>query len=176
MVEASTLSDLAILRLGEEKENIKKNRKTLKEGFSLKPMKKGMAEDLSQWRLEFTGKPGTSWEGPVYAGTFKIDKDYPEKAPVFIFDKLDGKETFQHINVYPTGKVCIDVLTSAYKPERTLLEIGEHIADMLYNPNPKSAANSSLNKTYMENKTEYEKKIKEQAGRIKAYQDSIAKK
>ena len=173
---SSALSDLAILRLGEEKENIKKNRKTLKEGFSLKPMKKGMAEDLSQWRLEFIGRPGTIWEGPVYSGTFKIPKDYPERAPIFIFDKLDGKESLQHINVFSDGSVCIDVLKTAYKPERTLLELAEHIEGMLYTPNPRSPANSLLSGLYTMSKKEYESKIKAQAERIKAYQDSIPKK
>lgn len=176
MVEKTGLSDTAILRLKEEKEHVEKNKKLMKEGFKLKPVKNGMAEDLSEWRLEFLGRPDTIWEGPVYKGSFIIPKDYPTKPPKFIFDKLDGENPLQHVNIYKNGEVCIRLLTRHYSQERTLLEVAEQIEELIYTPNGKSAANTKLGALYSKpDKGEYEAFIKEQALRIMQFQSSLGK-
>lgn len=170
------LSDVSLLRLENEKKNLREKRKTFPEGFSLKPGKKGFADDLSEWRFEFKGRPSSIWEGPIYRGWFRIKENYPTQPPVFQFDKvLEGDKPLQHINVFQSGDICLDVMKKAYNSERTLLDLALAIENMLYKPNEKDPANGTLANLYKKNVAEYEAAIREQSKKIKERQDASKK-
>lgn len=57
---------------------------------------------------------------------------------------------FLHMNIYSSGKTCIDILNDkiGYTPAKTCVEILKALEDFLYRPNPKSPTNSELAKIF----------------------------
>jgi len=95
-----------------------------------------------KWNCIIYGREGTIWEGGEFQGTLEFPANYPLKSPVYIWKGL-GKNKFYHMNVYSSGNTCIDILSSAYNPATTILEILIGLENLLYDPNPKSPTDGS---------------------------------
>ncbi|PHT62744.1 SUMO-conjugating enzyme UBC9, partial [Capsicum annuum] len=103
----------------------------------------------------------TDWEGGHYPLTIYFSEDYPSQPPKCMLPK-----GFFHINVYPSGDVCLSILNAAtgWSPAITVKQILLGIQELLEHPNPSSSAQFECNKLYMEqDKTEYKRRVKEQA-------------
>jgi ubiquitin-conjugating enzyme E2 I len=66
--------------------------------------------------------------------------------------------------VYPSGTICLSILNEdeGWRPAITIKQMVLGIQDLLDNPNPKSPAQSEAYHLFVNNPTEYKKRIKEQ--------------
>lgn len=82
--------------------------------------------DLTTWHCLIPGPKGTSWEGGLYPLTMVFPSDYPASPPTCAFPP-----GFIHPNVYPTGKVCLSLLSNdddlggQWAPSLTVTQVGE---------------------------------------------------
>ncbi|KAF8702560.1 hypothetical protein HU200_032944 [Digitaria exilis] len=128
-------------RLAEERKSWRKNHP---HGFVAKPetMPDGSV-NLMVWKCVIPGKEGTDWEGGYFPLTLEFPEDYPSNPPVCKFPA-----GFFHMNVYPTGAVCLSILGSAWKPSISMTQILVGIQDLLDNPNPASPAHHECYQLY----------------------------
>ena len=167
MVEPSKLSITALSRLKNEEFELKSSQSKFPKGCTVKPKANGMSKDYSVWIVTFLGREKTFWEGGKYRGELRIPSDYPNVAPTFIFDKINGV-TLKHVNIFADGRVCIDILTgNAYSPDKSLFEIIIALDSWFYDPNPKSPANGEMNSLFLKDPVNYEKIIRAQAAETK---------
>jgi ubiquitin-conjugating enzyme E2 I len=70
-----------------------------------------------------------------------------------------------HPNVYPSGTICLSILNEeeGWRPAITLKQVLIGIQDLLDDPNPNSPAQSEAYQLYMNNKTEYKRRVKNEA-------------
>lgn len=157
---------LCLERLKSEKRDTRSELKRQNLDIKCALKKQGLAENLQIWNITIAGRPNTPYEGKVVTGTMTFTDDYPVVSPQFKFDKVDGKP-FQHINVYGDGTTCLDILNpDTFTSQTTVAEILKALDNFLYDPNPKSAANKSLEVLYSSNRAEYDKIIKEQGEKL----------
>ncbi|XP_066343689.1 SUMO-conjugating enzyme SCE1-like [Miscanthus floridulus] len=145
-------------RLAEER---KSWRKSHPYGFVAKPetLPDGSV-NLMAWKCVIPGKEGTDWEGGYFPLTLHFPEDYPSSPPVCKFPA-----GFFHVNVYPTGAVCLSILSSAWKASVTVRQILIGIQDLLDNPNPASAAQDICFRLYKKDMPKYKDHVRQQAKR-----------
>ncbi|TVT99686.1 hypothetical protein EJB05_54883 [Eragrostis curvula] len=149
---------IARSRLVEERKSWRKNHP---HGFVAKPVTlPDGTVNLMVWNCVVPGKEGTDWEGGYFPLTLQFSEDYPTRPPVCMFPA-----GFFHVNVYPTGAVCLSILSSAWKPSITVRQILVGIQDLFDHPNPASAAQDISYRLFTKNKAEYKKRVREQAKR-----------
>lgn len=70
-----------------------------------------------------------------------------------------------HPNVYPSGTICLSILNEeeGWRPAITLKQVLMGIQDLLDEPNPNSPAQSEAYNLYMHNKSEYKRRVREEA-------------
>ncbi len=92
-------------------------------------------------------------------GTFKLSmvftEDYPNKAPQIKFITK-----MFHPNIYADGAICLDILQNQWSPIYDISAILTSIQSLLTDPNPNSPANSEASRLYVENKGEYNRRVK----------------
>ncbi|CAN4088107.1 unnamed protein product [Withania somnifera] len=146
-------------RLAEERKAWRKNHP---HGFVAKPETGPDGSlNLMVWHCTIPGKPGTDWEGGHYPLTMHFSEDYPSQPP-----KCKFPQGFFHINVYPSGDVCLSILNAGtgWNPAITVKQILLSIQELLDHPNPSSSAQFDCTMIYMQqDKTEYKRRLKEQA-------------
>ena len=150
--------DIAKERLLQERKNWRKEHPF---GFIAKPMisKETKEVNLYFWECIIPGKKDTEWEGANYRVTMEFNEDYPNKPP-----KCQFKPVLFHPNIYPSGTVCLSILSEDedWKPSLSIPQILLGIQDLLSNPNPNSPAQADPFLLFTTNKTEYFRKVKEQ--------------
>ena len=67
------------------------------------------------------------------------------------------------MNVYGSGDVCLDILSSRWKSSLTIKQILLGLQSLLDEPNPNSPANTHASSLFRTNKSLYSQKIREQA-------------
>ena len=97
---------------------------------------------------------------PFEDGTFRLvlrfDESYPNKPPsVKFISKMF------HPNVYPDGQLCLDILQNRWSPTYDVSSILTSIQSLLHDPNPNSPANALAAQLYLENRSEYIRRVKE---------------
>jgi len=72
-----------------------------------------------------------------------------------------------HPNVYPSGTICLSILNEeeGWRPAITLKQVLIGIQDLLDDPNPNSPAQSEAYNLYMNNKTEYRRRVRQEAAK-----------
>jgi len=97
-------------------------------------------------------------------GELRFPAGYPEHAPDFYWDLFGPEKEFQHMNIYESGRTCIDILNTlaGYKPATNCVEILKAMEEFLYKPNPKSPTPSMhhLAELYVKEKKAYEMHVK----------------
>jgi len=114
--------------------------------------------NLFEWNAIIFGPEGTPFEGGSFRLRMKFEPSYPNAPPkVFFYSRMF------HPNVYPNGRICLDILEEPdkWKPEIDASSVLFGIQAMLGDPNPDSPANGEANKLYMENPKEYERRARE---------------
>eukprot|EP00906_Rhabdomonas_costata_P038183 RCo053907 len=154
---------IAEARLREERRNWRKEHP---HGFSARPREKEDGNlDLMRWEVIIPGKAGTPWEKGEYKLTMDFSDDYPSKPPKCRFTPV-----LFHPNIYPSGTVCLSILNEDkdWKPSITIKQILLGIQDLLDNPNPGDPAQAEPYHLYINNRAEYEKRVRLEAQKYPA--------
>ena len=147
MLKSSKFSQSALVRLQNEEIELRKFKSKIPKGCTAKTTTNGMSKDYSIWKITFLGREGP-WKDGIFSGELIFSDDYPDVAPLFIFDPIND-QTLQHVNVFDDGEICIDILADAYTPDKTLLDIIIALDNFFYKPNVKSPANEDMAKFYV---------------------------
>ena len=154
------MTSMAVQRLAEERKRWRKDRPF---GFSARPEKTETGKiNMLKWLAHIPGKKDTSWDGAFYPLTLEFSKEYPIKPP-----KCKFPAKFFHPNVYPSGTVCLSILSEdeGWRPSITIKQILLGIQELLNNPNSKSPAQSEAYVMYSRDRKEYNRLVKVQAQR-----------
>ena len=152
------MSGIAQARLSEERKNWRKDHPF---GFIAKARKKADGTlDLMDWEFGIPGAKGTPWEGGLYKGRITFGDNFPSTPPKVCF-----LPPLFHPNVYDSGMVCLSILNEneGWKPSITVKQILMGVQTLLNDPNPKSPAQGPAYQSFMKNRANYEKRVKEQA-------------
>eukprot|EP00826_Nyctotherus_ovalis_P011711 TRINITY_DN13051_c0_g1_i3.p1 TRINITY_DN13051_c0_g1~~TRINITY_DN13051_c0_g1_i3.p1 ORF type:complete len:161 (+),score=32.09 TRINITY_DN13051_c0_g1_i3:146-628(+) len=135
--------------------DFKNLRDNLPEGISAAPKE----DNLFTWEAVIFGPEDTPWEGGIYRLELKFPNDYPNRPPTAQFIT----EVF-HPNVFDDGHVCVDILRDKWTPVMNAEMVLISIQSLLNDPNPKTrpdyAANCVAAKMFVENRKEYNAKVR----------------
>lgn len=104
----------------------------------------------------------------MYKVRIDFSPDYPSQAPVVSFTP-----PIFHPNVYTSGRVCLSILTSEWRPAISVKEILMGVQDLLDTPNENDPANGQANSVYRRNKSTYKARVKEEARKHKPLGEQI---
>uniref|UniRef100_A0A914BW11 UBC core domain-containing protein n=1 Tax=Acrobeloides nanus TaxID=290746 RepID=A0A914BW11_9BILA len=152
------MSGIAAMRLVEERKSWRKDHPF---GFIAKPAKKPDGTlDLFNWECAIPGRKDTIWDGGLYKLRMIFKDDFPSTPP-----KCRFEPPLFHPNVYPSGTVCLSLLDEGkdWKPAITIKQLLLGIQDLLDAPNQEDPAQADAFQVYVQNKQEYEKRVKRQA-------------
>lgn len=104
------------------------------------------------------GPVGTLYENGKFCFEISIDNksDYPFTPPKV---KLNTK--IFHPNVDNDGNICLDLIGKNWTPTLNFRTLVLSLSSFLEDPNPDDPLNIDASKLYIENKDEYDKKVKE---------------
>ncbi|KAF1882748.1 hypothetical protein Lal_00002929 [Lupinus albus] len=151
------MSGVARSRLAAERKAWRQNHPY---GFVAKPyIGPDGSVNLMMWNCFIPGEAGTCWEKGHYPITLIFNENYPTQSP-----RCHFPYGFLHPNVYKdSGEVCLSIIGYDWKPEITVKQILMGIQFLLNNPNPASPANSEFKMVFVQDRVEYERKVREQA-------------
>jgi len=152
------MSGIAIERLIEERKAWRQDHPF---GFVARPAKNiDGSMNLLSWDCIIPGRAATLWEGGQYRLRMTFKDDYPSTPPKCRFDP-----PLFHPNVYPSGTVCLSILDEEkdWRPSITVKQILLGIQDLLDNPNSRDPAQADAYTIYMQNRAEYERRVREEA-------------
>jgi len=155
---------IALSRLSEER---KAWRKDHPYGFVAKPVKnKDGTMNLYAWECLIPGRKDTPWAGGHYKLTMAFKEDYPSSPP-----KCKFEPPLFHPNVYPSGTVCLSILDEEkdWRPAITIKQILLGIQHLLSEPNASDPAQAEAYSIFTTNKTEYERRVRQQAQKYMSY-------
>lgn len=66
-----------------------------------------------------------------------------------------------HPNIYPDGRICLDILQNQWSSVYDASAVLTSIRAMLGDPNPLSPANNEAAQIYCEDMSEYERRVRE---------------
>ena len=149
---------MSLKRLHSELKELTKEPNNL---FSVGPCE----DNFYKWNIIMIGAPDTIFDGAIIKAYIEFSKDYPNKAPSFIFIT-----PLFHPNIYSDGKVCISILhegidetgyeniSERWNPSHSVNSIIMSIILILITPNLDSIANVDNYKLIRDNYTEYKEK------------------
>jgi ubiquitin-conjugating enzyme E2 I len=152
------MAGIAQGRLSEERKSWRKDHPF---GFIAKPAKNEDGTlNLFQWECAIPGKKDTIWEGGLYKLRMLFKDDYPSTPP-----KCRFEPPLFHPNVYPSGTVCLSLLdeNKDWKPSISIKQLLVGIQELLNNPNIEDPAQADAYQIYVQNRVEYEKRVRRQA-------------
>ncbi|XP_026471621.1 ubiquitin-conjugating enzyme E2-17 kDa-like [Ctenocephalides felis] len=113
-------------------------------------------DNIMLWNAVIFGVEDTPFEDGTFKLTLEFSEEYPHKPPIVRFTS----RVF-HPNVYGDGRICLDILQKKWSPTYDVSSILTSIQSLLGEPNPNSPANSVAAQLYKENRSEYEKRVRE---------------
>jgi ubiquitin-protein ligase len=93
-------------------------------------------ESILKWHATIQGPEGSRWEGKEWKVDLEFTESYPMQAP-----KATFLEDVQHPNVFPNGKVCVNVLNQIWTPVSSVVSILVSLQMLLACPNLNDPAN-----------------------------------
>ena len=150
---------MSLKRLHSELKELTKEPNNL---FSVGPCE----DNFYKWNIIMIGAPDTIFDGAIIKAYIEFSKDYPNKAPSFIFIT-----PLFHPNIYTDGKVCISILhegidetgyeniSERWNPSQSVNSILISIISMLSSPNLDSPANVDASNLWKNNYDAYKKII-----------------
>nr|CAX77005.1 lesswright [Schistosoma japonicum] len=158
MGEYAEAEGIALKRLAEERKAWRKDHPF---GFVAKPLKNPDGSlNLMTWNCSIPGKKGTLWEGGLFNLKMYFKPEYPTTPP-----KCKFEPPLFHPNVFPSGTVCLSLLDEEkhWRPAVTIKQILLGIQDLLDHPNPKDPAQADAYTLFIQNRKEYDSRVKKQA-------------
>lgn len=104
------------------------------------------------------------WEAQIYAHgryyrlVLLFPGTYPEDPPAAVF-----KGPVFHPNVYDSGDVCLDLLSTNWRPSITVGDVLAGLARLIEEPNPQSPANPAAARLFTKDPAAYWKRADETA-------------
>ncbi|KAM0686398.1 Ubiquitin-conjugating enzyme E2 15, partial [Conglomerata obtusa] len=123
--------------------------------------------DIYTWQILIIGPPDTLHEHAIYRAIMTFPVTYPEDPPTFTF-----KSVMFHPNINLDGAVCISILhkgddvygyeerSERWLPVRSPDSVIMSVIALLSEVNCESPANLDAARMYMENRAEYERRVK----------------
>uniref|UniRef100_A0A914LJ95 SUMO-conjugating enzyme UBC9 n=1 Tax=Meloidogyne incognita TaxID=6306 RepID=A0A914LJ95_MELIC len=152
------MAGIAAGRLAEERKAWRKDHPF---GFIARPSKKDDGTlDLYTWECAIPGPRGTIWEGGLYKLRMLFKDDFPSIPP-----KCQFVPPLFHPNVYPSGTVCLSLLdeNKDWRPSISVKQLLIGIQELLVNPNPEDPAQADAYHIFVQNRQEYERRVRRQA-------------
>ena len=112
-------------------------------------------KNLDHWNVKLFGPKDTIWEGSCFSLTINFPADYPHTQPDVKFVEIPFRP-----NVYQNGKICIDILQAQWSSAYDIAAIMTAIQSLLVDPNPESPANAEAANLFVNNKNEYNRRVK----------------
>lgn len=112
-------------------------------------------DDMTSVQGWILGPQDTVYEGGVFPIHIKIKKDYPFEAP----DVRFGSEMY-HPNVYSSGMICVDVLSSQWMETMNLESTATCLQLLLQEPNCDSPANGTASRAYRNDRRAYNEEVR----------------
>jgi ubiquitin-conjugating enzyme E2 A len=113
-------------------------------------------DDIMTWNAVIFGPEETPFEDGTFRLVITFDESYPNKPPVIRFITK-----MFHPNIYADGNICLDILQNKWSPAYDVANILTSIQSLLADPNPDSPANAQAATMFREQRTEYEKIVRE---------------
>jgi ubiquitin-conjugating enzyme E2 A len=111
--------------------------------------------NINELNIFFMGPKITPYEEMLNHIVVKIPKEYPNRPPTLQFiNKIF------HPNISSEGKICLDILSSNWKPVYTLRTVLMSIMLLLSDPNPDSPLNGEAANLYKKSISDKEMKLK----------------
>jgi ubiquitin-conjugating enzyme E2 I len=128
------------------------------------------------WECAIPGPKSTIWEGGLYKLRMIFKDDFPSTPP-----KCRFEPPLFHPNVYPSGTVCLSLLdenkdwlvlektftdftiNTYRKPSISIKQLLVGIQELLVSPNPEDPAQAEAYQIYVQNRPEYERRVRKQA-------------
>lgn len=130
----------AVVRLKNEFKNLQKN---LTYGCYMRP--------ISNTWMKWDGQ--IHHKGSFYKISMVFTKQYPSKPPVVKFIS-----PIYNPNVYATGVVCLDLISTTWSPALTISDILGGLIQLIQYPNPLSPANIAAGQDFAKNLDVYYEK------------------
>ena len=102
------------------------------EGYIASPVQ----DNLLLWLVYIEGAENTIWQGGLFALKLEFTEEYPQKAPNARF-----MSKMFHPNIYPDGRICIDMLQKQWSSVYDIFAIITVIQTLLGDPNTLSPTN-----------------------------------
>lgn len=115
-----------------------------------------LEDDLMTWTAVVLGPESTLFEGGTFSLLIVFPETYPQDPPSIKFIS----EMF-HPNVYPSGELCLDILSSRWSPSYDVLSILISVQSLLSDPNAKSPANADASHLFSTDPHAYEKRVRD---------------
>ncbi|OAG29080.1 ubiquitin-conjugating enzyme E2 I [Nematocida displodere] len=147
-------------RILQERENWRKERPF---GYVAKPLPgKDGSLNLFAWECSIPGPEDSPFQGHTLHLLVDFYQDYPASPPNVRFTS-----NVFHPNIYSDGFVCLDVLSSEWRPSMNIKSILLALYDLISSPNTESPANNEAATVYASNPSTYIRKAKQalEAGR-----------
>ncbi|KAK1442871.1 ubiquitin-conjugating enzyme/RWD like protein [Babesia gibsoni] len=100
------------------------------------------------------GPKETLWETGTFHLIVKFTEEYPTKPP-----KVKFISKVYHPNVYPDGKICLDILQNQWSAIYDISAVLMSIQSLLTDPNIKSPANTVASNTFESDRFLYDKNV-----------------
>ena len=138
---------------------IKRLQKELKE-LQLQPPENCSAglispSDLFNWHATIVGPQGSPYEGGVFKLHIALQSDYPFRSPHIKF-----MTKIYHCNINSNGSICLDILKENWSPALTISKALLSICSLMDDPNPNDPLNSEAASLYINNRDEYNKRVR----------------
>ena len=121
----------------------------------IKGIEASPTSDLYNWQAILLGPEDSVYAGGIFKLKITFKDSYPNEAPNVVFITK-----MFHPNIYNDGRICLDILAKNWSPVYNVSSILLSIQSLLLDPNIKSPANIQPAKLYINNRREYNKKIK----------------
>lgn len=114
------------------------------------------ADELSYWKILLQSPSGCPYVGGLFLLSMTFPEGYPSSPPEVRF-----VTPIYHCNINDDGKVCHQIVGAAWHSMVTVKDILDAIVDMLQEPNPGDALDSTKSALFSSNKQEYLQKARE---------------
>ena len=113
-----------------------------------------LEDDIMKWNAIIFGPEDTPFEGGTFRLTMEFSEEYPHEPPKILF-----VTKMFHPNIYQDGSICLDILSDKWSPTFDIMLTLHSIQSLLDDPNPHSPANSLAADLFMQNKSEYIRRV-----------------
>eukprot|EP01084_Bolivina_argentea_P299165 515657_1 len=110
--------------------------------------------NLMEWEALIFGADNTEMEGGIFKLQLSFSDKYPNRGP-----KVKFITKMFHPNIYENGQTCLDWYRD-WSPIYTVQIVLESLKNLLNDPNPKCPCNSKAADLYINNRTEYDKQVR----------------